>query len=273
MCFHHRPQLSWSELQPYHLHIPHSTYRGAFWPWHSQAVLQRLGPSAPSCLLSYLLFWVSAQQSFWERDTFLNHSDWVAPPPCPSLGPNLWVLAPQSESSLSALLGEPLLWPPVDGQSVLWGQGSLPRTSGLKTYLFLNSRVTLATNKLFRFRAGSLKVSLFVLNVSHLFLFSELCVYLLLTLGGLGSILAFQGLSSGRLFSVLSCCGHTGLEHLSTSFWELFAFVFLFVCFSDYIRFILVWTKKGWFDLVPSNSSFHGNSELETSIHWVLFYW
>ena len=85
-----------------------------------------------------------------------------------------------------------------------------------------------------------LKVSLFVLNVSHLFLFSELCVYLLLTLGGLGSILAFQGLSSGRLFSVLSCCGHTGLEHLSTSFSELFAFVLLFVCFSDYIRFILV---------------------------------
>ena len=252
MCVHHRPQLSWSEVQPYPL--PHPTlYRRCLLGLSSAVILR--------------------------RDTFLNHPDGVAPPPCPSPGPSL--------GAGSWLWGQPecFSWAnlsrvPRGGWSVLWGQESLPRTRGLKTYFFLNSGVTLATSKLFRFWVSSQSFSFCLKCFSLVFALWTLCLPAF-NFSGVseyfggrlweGAGWSFQGLSSGRLFSGLSGCGHTGLERWALPFESCLHLCSFLSCFSDYIRFILVCTKKGWFDLVPSNPSFHGNSELETSIHWVLF--
>lgn len=129
-----------------------------------------LGLPFPSCLLGcLLLFWVSAQQSSQERDL-----PW--PPDCgdpssvPLTGSQHWILASSwSVSSLSV----PHLSPPVDGQSVLWGQRSLPRTTVLRAHLGLNGDSNLATNKKFRSWVSSPSFFFtFVLNFSHSFLFT-----------------------------------------------------------------------------------------------------
>ena len=274
VCFHHRPQLSWSEVQPY---PPHPTL---YW----RCLLTLPQPGCPSqtrtiCLLSSLLSWVSAQQSFWgEILSWTTLMEWPllhAPHPAPAS-----VLAPGSESSPSAFPGWISPVSPVDGRSVLWGQESLPRTRGLKTYFFLNSGVTLATSKLFRFWVSSQSFSFCLKCFSLVFALWTLCLPAF-NFSGVseyfggrlweGAGWSFQGLSSGRLLSGLSGCGHTGLERWALPFESCLHLCSFLCCFSDYIRFILVWTKKRWFDLVPSNPSFHGNSELETSIHWVLF--
>lgn len=80
------------------------------------------------------------------------------------------------------------------------------------------------------------------------------------------------GAFSGKLLSVLGYCGHTGLEQQALPFLRLFTFALLCVCVFQWLHQVYTGlNKEGWFDLVPSNSSFSWKLRVETSMHWVLF--